>query len=157
MVGLSSGLRGADGNQFPRQRFFPVGVSHERWLQSSAISLSDGTAVRIIARRDGIARVEFGLRIDEPLREFLPTRRYFPRSATVGRWLSSSAVQLPAAAAESPAEPPAPEPEQPEEPAVEEPSVERISGGRRDGLIVERGVLGDPEAPALIVEYGDPF
>jgi len=170
---IEFGLRTSDGNQFPRLRFFPTTVTHENWLRSSLIELSDGTDVRIIARRMGETRVEFGIRIDEPRQDFLPTRRFFPRSATVGRWLSSTPVLLPAPetdADQSDAVPetPAPEPDEPAPPqddsddsATDPPDegagVERISGGPRDGLIVEGNVVGDPDAPVLIVEYGDPF
>ncbi len=165
------GLRTQDGNQFPTRRFFPAGDEPTSWKRSSPLELSDGTAVRIIARRGQDSRVEFGLRIDEPRQEFLPPRRYFPRPATVGRWLVSTPVVLPAP--EVPAdEPPAetepdepPEPPEPEdepggsEPEATEPTptVETISGGHRDGLIVNRGVLGNPDIPVLIVEYSDPF
>ncbi|MCY3922791.1 MAG: hypothetical protein OXG27_10415 [Chloroflexi bacterium] len=170
---IEFGLRTSEGNQFPRLRIFPANVSHGRWLRSSTLELPDGTVVRIIARRGGDARVEFGIRIDEPLRDFLPTRRFFPRSATVGRWLSSTPVLLPAPETDADhqdpvPETPAPDPDEPDPPqddsddsAADQPDegsgVERISGGSRDGLIVEGNIIGDPDAPVLIVEYGDPF
>ena len=44
-----------------------------------------------------------------------------------------------------------------EESSDEGASVERISGGHRDGLIVVNTIIGDPDAPVLISEYGDPF
>lgn len=170
---IEFGLRTSEGNQFPSRRFFPTVVTHANWLRSSPIELSDGTQVRIIARRTEDTRVEFGLRIDEPRRDFLPTRRFFPRSPTVGRWLSSTPVLLPAPAPDDDRrdqlpETPTPEPDEPERPEDEsddtgsgEPDqasdVERISGGHRDGLIVEGNTIGDPDAPVLIVEYGDPF
>ena len=170
---IEFGLRTSEGNRFPRLRVFPASVTHERWLRSSTIELADGTVVRIIARRAGETRVEFGIRIDEPLRDFLPTRRFFPRSATVGRWLSSTPVLLPAPETDADQsdpvpETPVPEPDEPEPPqdrsdgsTTDQPDegagVERISGGPRDGLIVEGNIIGDPDAPVLIVEYGDPF
>ena len=170
---IEFGLRTSEGNQFPRLRVFPANVSHGRWLRSSTLELPDGTVVRIIARRSGDTRVEFGIRIDEPLRDFLPTRRFFPRSATVGRWLSSTPVLLPAPETDPDhqdpvPETPAPEPDEPDPPqddsddsAADQPDegsgVERISFGHREGLIVTRNVIGDPNAPVLIAEYGDPY
>ncbi len=170
---IEFGLRTSTGNQFPRQRFFPTTVTHENWLRSSTLELADGTVVRIIARRMGETRVEFGVRIDDLRRDFLPTRRFFPRSANVGNWLSSTPVLLPAAEADRTHDEPEPEPPDPETTEPEEPDdtdddtgdettdeasdVERISGGHRDGLIVEGNIIGDPDAPVLIVEYGDPF
>ena len=166
---IEFGLRTSLGNQLPRQRVFSAAISDEKWRRSSIVELSDGTEVRIIARRDGETQVEFGLRIDEPRREFLPTRRFFPRSATVGSWLQSSQILLSAPDAderhEDQSEPEQSGPGQPEdnsdasdsEATDESSSVERISGGHRDGLAVIDGVLGDPNAPVLITEYGDPF
>ena len=174
------GLSTSEGRKFPTRRYFSPRVTDENWKRSSPITLSDGTEVRIIARRAGETRIEFGVRIDEPRRDFLPTRRFLSRSGAVGRWLSSTHVRLPSAEAEhehpeaeTPTPTPTPEPEEPEEasePVEEDPpadddaeqpeaasDVERISGGHRDGLIVNRNVVGDPDAPVLIVEYGDPF
>ena len=165
------GLRTSTGNQFPSGRFFPTTITHEGWLVSTPLTLADDTQVRIIARRDGETRLEFGVRIDDPRQDFLPRARFFPRSVAVGRWLVSTPVVLPAPevpAGESPAETDPDEPPEPPEPEDEPgdseseaseptPSVETISGGHRDGLIVNRGVLGNPDAPVLIVEYSDPF
>jgi len=152
------GLRTPTGDQFPRARFFPTTITHENWLVSSSLALPDGTAVRIIARRAGETRLEFGVRLDDPREEFLPRARFFPRTATLDRWLISTAVELPA-----PDEPElvAPEPAPPTEPEAsdeaEVPTVEVLLSGHRAGLVVERGVIGDRQAPAMIVEYGDPF
>ena len=175
---IEFGLRTSEGNQLPRLRVLSASINDEDWRRSSIVELSDGTEVRIIARRDGETRVEFGLRIDEPLREFLPPRRFFPRSSRVGVWRSSTPILLPAPEAdeqqEEQSEPIAepestPTPEEEDTPAPEESdegsddgtdeadTAERISGGHRDGLAVIDGVLGDPEAPVLISEYGDPF
>ncbi len=175
---IEFGLRTSEGNQLPRQRVFSASISDDNWRRSSIVELSDGTEIRIIARTEGETRVEFGLRIDEPLQEFLPPRRFFPRSATVGRWLQSSQILLPAPEAdeqqeersEPTAEPEStPTPEEEGTPPPEESdegtddgsdeadTTERISGGHRDGLAVVDGVLGNPDAPVLISEYGDPF
>ena len=171
---IEFGLRTSEGNQLPRLRVFSASITDENWRRSSPIEVPDGTEVRIIARRDGDTRVEFGLRIDEPRREFLPPRRFFPRSSTVGRWRSSTPILLPAPEAEvdqqsSQPETPTDEPDEPSTPSegegdesetgesTEASDVERISGGHRDGLAVVDGVLGDPDTPILISEYGDPF
>ena len=92
--------------RFPRARLFPADTAVGRWLQSSAVTLSvaesandfaDDVAVRIVARKLADGRVEFGLQERDNGswgdRE-LPTRRYFPPSATVDRWLGSSTITL---------------------------------------------------------------
>ena len=148
----------------PQRRIFLASISDERWKVSSPVALANGAEVRIIARREGETRVEFGLRTDDPPRVFLPTRRKFSRSTPVGDWRVSSALLIPApvqdeeeeAAAETPVVEPEEETER-SEPEEDTPSVERISGGHRDGVAVVNGVLGEPDAPVLIVEYGDPF
>ena len=140
------GLRSEDGNQLPRLRMFPTETSSRNWKVSSVLELSDGAQVQIIARNAPRARLEFGLRIGQPPRNLLPPLRFFPRASRVGFWRVSSPLQLPA-------RPAAQEPE----PESNDPNVERIRGGHRDGLIVNRNVIGDPNAPALIVEYGDPL
>ncbi len=149
------GLRTAQGDQTPRQRFFPASVTHSRWLRSSPITLADGSAVRIIARRSG-ARLEFGIRLGDDPENVLPRARFFPLDTAHQRWLVSSALAVPTTMVSDAADQPAPEPE-PEPADDPDPDVERISGGHRDGLIVDRGVVGDLDAPVLIVEYGDPF
>ncbi len=91
---------------FPRARLFPATASVGRWLVSSAITLSaaetadsfDGdVTVRIIARKSPDAGVEFGLQQRDngtwSDRE-LPTRRFFPPTASVNRWQSSSTLNL---------------------------------------------------------------
>ncbi len=167
---IEFGLRTPGGDQFPRGRIFSSAVSDERWKRSTPVSLANGATVRIIARRIGDTRVEFALRSGEPLREFLPTRRLFSRSTPVGAWRVSSPLLIPAPADvgddNASAEPTDPDPEQPAVPPDErgedsapgqsEPQ-ETISGGHRDGLIVDRNIVGNPDAPVLIVEYGDPF
>ena len=169
---IEFGLRTSAGNQLPPRRIFSASIRDNGWKVSSLIEVPDGTQVRIIARRAGETRVEFGLRIDEPRQVFLPPRRLFSRSTPVGSWRVSSPIELPPmdqADVEEPTQPeepaPQPEPEPPEddpddtgtEETDEASDVERISGGHRDGLVVVDGVLGDPDAPILISEYGDPF
>lgn len=174
---IEFGLRTSEGDQLPPRRIFSASISDNGWKVSSLIDVPDGTQVQIIARRSGETRVEFGLRIDEPRQVFLPPRRLFSRSTPVDSWRRSSPIELPPREREEtaqPQEPAAPQPE-PEEPAPppeppedetddtgtedtgEASDVERISDGHRDGLAVVDGVLGDPNAPILISEYGDPF
>lgn len=174
---IEFGLRTSEGNQLPSRRIFSASISDNGWKVSSLIDVPDGTQVRIIARRSGETRVEFGLRIDEPRQTFLPPRRLFSRSTPVDSWRVSSPIELPPKAQEEAVQPqepaaPQPEPDEPESPPEppqdetddtgtedtgEASDVERISGGPRDGLVVEGNIVGDPDAPVLIVEYGDPF
>lgn len=174
---IEFGLRTSEGNVQPRRRVFPASESRDIWLVSTPLQLVNGAEVSIIARREGDTRVEFGVRTTDPQEVYLPSERFFPRSTTVGRWLISTPVSIPAPPAPEveedeptpPPEPPAPEPEttpdsEENETSSEaddsnEPSedVELISGGHRDGLVVTNGILGDPDAPVLISEYGDPF
>ena len=89
--------------QLPSRRYFPTSAVVGRWLQSSPVSLSATAAVevRVVARRAADGRVEFGLRhrfSDDAWGEAqLPSRRFFPTSAVVGRWLQSSPVTIAAA------------------------------------------------------------
>ena len=87
----------------PSRRFFPATAAVGRWLQSSPVVLDEpGLVVRVVARKAADGRVEFGLRQrlgDETWSETnLPSRRFFPTSAAVGRWLQSSPLTLRAAA-----------------------------------------------------------
>ena len=79
----------------PRVRFFPTTATVGSWLNSSSLSLPAGE-VRIVARKLESGRVEFGLQqrqADESWGERrLPRVRFFPTTATVGRWLASSAL-----------------------------------------------------------------
>ena len=169
---IEFGLRTSEGNVLPRQRVFSARIDDERWRVSSPLELVNGTEVNIIARRDGDTQVEFGVRTVDPREEYFPSRRFFPRSTAVGRWLISTPVSIPAPEADDEQEQddqPAPDTEDDtdsggtdtEESSTEETEEaddhERISGGHRDGLIVVGDTVGDPNAPVLIVEYGDPF
>ena len=170
---IEFGLRSSAGRQVPRLRFFSASVNDGAWKRSSPIELPNGTVVKIIVRRAEGERAEFGLRIEDPLQEFLPPQRYFPRNATVDKWLFSTPMLIPAPEHGDEAHEPAPPPEPETTPAPEDSgddsdddssedtdegsTVERISGTHRDGLIVNRNVLGDPDAPVLIIEFGDPY
>ena len=72
------GLRTSTGNQFPSGRFFPTTVTHENWLVSTSLTIVDDTQVRIIARRDGETRLEFGVRIDDPAARLFATGPLLP-------------------------------------------------------------------------------
>ncbi len=79
-----------------------------RWLVSSAITLNvaesadtfdEEVVVRIIARKQSNGRVEFGLQQSDDGgatwgNRDLPSRRYFPASASVLRWLGSSNITV---------------------------------------------------------------
>ena len=92
--------------RFPRARLFPADTAVGRWLASSAITLNaaetedsfdEDVVVRIIARRLETGRVEFGLQQQENgswSDRLLPTRRFFPASTTIDRWLGSSTESL---------------------------------------------------------------
>ena len=171
---IEFGLRSSAGEQIPRLRYLSASVNDGEWKRSSPIELPNGTVVKIIVRRAEGERAEFGLRIEDPLQEFLPPQRYFPRNATVDKWLFSTPMLIPAPKHEEHEDEPPPPPEPETTPTPEEEpstpdesdgeessdegaSVERISGGHRDGLIVVNTIIGDPDAPVLISEYGDPF
>ena len=101
--------RGSDGEWgerlLPSRRFFPSGATVGRWLSSSPLTVSAvagapaaDVEVRIVARRLDGGRVEFGLQQrgsdGEWGERLLPSRRFFPSGATVGRWLSSSPLTV---------------------------------------------------------------
>ena len=179
---IEFGLRSSQGPQLPRLRYLVQSVNDGAWKRSSPVELPNGAVVRIIARRATGERAEFGLRTDDPSQQFLPPLRYFPRDATVdNEWLFSTPMLIPAQHTEDEAHELAPLPEDAEtqgdsDPNTEyednpnatdpdvtgqgvpaDPDVERLVGGHRDGLIVNRNVVGDPDAPVVIFEFGDPY
>ena len=91
---------------FPTARLFPTTAAVGSWLNSSSINLAVAEAadssdeqvrVRITARRLADGRVEFGLQEHDGTswgERTVPTRRYFPTTARVDRWLSSSVLTL---------------------------------------------------------------
>ena len=89
----------------PSRRFFPASASVGRWLVSSPLEVASGE-VRIVARRLADERVEFGLQARSSGgswgERLLPSRRFFPTSASVGRWLVSSPLRPTAAPAQCP-------------------------------------------------------
>ena len=95
----------ADGSAgellLPARRLFPTTATVGRWLVSSPQPLDvDGTdeTLRIAARRHADGRVEFGLQHQQLDNSWsstmLPTQRFFPADARVGRWLRSSPVTI---------------------------------------------------------------
>ena len=117
--------RQADGEwgerRLPRSRFFPATPAVGRWLASSALTVSApgagsdavGVEVRLAAQRVADGRTEFALQERQADGAWgerqLPRSRFFPASATVGRWLASSPLTLsvPAAAPSPPSTAPA--------------------------------------------------
>ena len=92
--------------QLPAGRFFPTDAPVDRWLRSSAVEIAAGR-VRIIARRLENGKIEFGLQ--EAMQASsswagrrLPSSRFFPSDATIGRWLASSPLELLLATSGSP-------------------------------------------------------
>ena len=80
--------------QLPRVRFFPTTATAGRWLNSSPLEVNDNQT-RITARKLADGRVEFGLQqrassSDPWGQRQLPRVRFFPTTATAGRWLNSS-------------------------------------------------------------------
>ena len=102
--------READGEWgerlLPRARFFPATATVGRWLSSTPLTVrapgagddAAGTEVRITAQRLADGRTEFALQEREADGEWgerlLPRARFFPATATVGRWLSSTPLTV---------------------------------------------------------------
>ncbi len=102
--------READGEWserlLPRVRFFPATASVGRWLVSTPLTVrapgegddAEGAEVRITAQRLADDRTEFALQEREPDGEWserlLPRVRFFPATASVGRWLVSTPLTV---------------------------------------------------------------
>ena len=106
--------RAADGawgdRVLPRSRFFPANADVGRWLSSSPLTVEarsesmltatpdTGVEVRVAAQRLADGRMEFALQERESDGSWaelrLPSARFFPANAGVGRWLSSSALTV---------------------------------------------------------------
>lgn len=94
-------LEGWSDRILPRSRNFPVDAIVGRWLRSSPIPLvdeseaeewsSDQRTGRIEARKLADGRIEFGYTLEGSER-VLPSSRFFPPDAAVGRWLNSSTI-----------------------------------------------------------------
>ena len=102
--------READGawseRLLPRGRFFPATPTVGRWLSSTPLAVrslgpdddAEGSEVRITAQRLADGRTEFALQEREADggwgERLLPEGRFFPTTATVGRWLSSTPLTV---------------------------------------------------------------
>ena len=104
--------------QLPSKRLFPATATVGSWLQSTPLTMrvpaAGGTsaadvAVRIVARKLDNGKVEFALqqrRADASWGDRqLPSKRLFPATATVGRWLQSTPISVTVTSA-TPAETP---------------------------------------------------
>ena len=90
----------------PRARFFPAAATVGSWLSSTPLTVrapgagddAEGAEVRITAQRLADGRTEFALQerdADGAWGErLLPRARFFPATATVGRWLSSTPLTV---------------------------------------------------------------
>ena len=82
----------------PPQRFFPTTATVGRWLVSTPLELTGAVVARIVARRHSDGRVEFALQQQTTGgswgQRLLPPQRFFPTTATVGRWLVSTPLTL---------------------------------------------------------------
>ena len=84
----------ADGERvLPTGRFFPADVGHQRWLSSTPIEVHGEEIGRINARLSDDGRIEFAFRPTDGER-VLPSSRYFPVDARVGRWLRSAEITI---------------------------------------------------------------
>ena len=81
------------GRALPRQRYVPADAGVDRWRRSGVIEV-DGVALgRIEARLRADGRIEFAFTPSGGER-ILPSSRYLPVDADVGRWLRSSVIAL---------------------------------------------------------------
>ena len=106
--------RAADGSwddrRLPSARYFPANADVDRWLASSSLAVEvqpDGmqtesattsVEVRVAARLLADGRMEFALQEREADGSWgerrLPSARFFPANARVGRWLASSPLTV---------------------------------------------------------------
>ena len=91
----------------PTRRRFPTTARVDHWLQSTPLTItvaesaedfSEDVQVRIIARKLEDGRVEFGIQQQDDDGSWggriLPSRRFFPTTARVDRWLVSTALTV---------------------------------------------------------------
>ena len=77
----------------PRARYFPANAQVGRWLNSSPVEVDGAEIGRINARLRSDGRIEFGFTPTDGAR-ILPSSRYFPVDARVGRWLRSTEITI---------------------------------------------------------------
>ena len=158
------GVGGSWGQRLlPPQRFFPTTATVGRWLVSTPLELTDAVVARIVARRHSDGRVEFALQQQATGgswgQRLLPPQRFFPTTATVGRWLTSTPLTLVGAAGDvalpPPIDPPPPseDPPPPEDtPPPEEPAspADRFAAHLLEGVNAAR-----PDSwEALVLDAG---
>ena len=97
--------------RFPQARYFPQDAAAGRWLVSTPLELArlhgaSPVEARVTARKVPTGSIEFALQrrgADGAWRaRELPRARYFPQSATVGRWLVSTPLYIPSPPLPSP-------------------------------------------------------
>ncbi|MYH41286.1 MAG: hypothetical protein F4150_05900, partial [Chloroflexi bacterium] len=89
------GFRPEGGELFlPDRRFFPVSARVDRWLVSSAVEPDGDVLGQITARLRADGRIEFGFNPVEGER-IVPRARFFPTTARVDHWLTSSIIDVP--------------------------------------------------------------
>ena len=92
---MEFGWQPADGGErvLPRRRYVPADAAVGRWLRSSAVEVDGVELGRIEARLRADGRIEFAFRPSGGER-ILPSVRYLPVDAEVGRWLRSAVIEL---------------------------------------------------------------
>ena len=104
---IEFGWRPAGGGEdiLPSQRAFPAAVDHNRWLNSSDVTVGGIKIGRINARLgENDPRVEFAFAPAGGERIF-PSARYFPENAPEGRWLRSTEISFDLPGSDPPPEP----------------------------------------------------
>ena len=86
---LEFGVRTEQGVRYPRARFLPAVIGHNRWIRSSAIDVN-GFETRVIARRLADGRTEFALRLEGV--NVRPRGSILPAEAAPRRWYRTQAV-----------------------------------------------------------------
>lgn len=86
---LEFGLRTEQGVRYPRARFLPATIDHDRWIVSSPIDVN-GFETRVVARRRADGRTEFALRLEGV--NVKPRHSILPATAAPRRWYATQAV-----------------------------------------------------------------
>ena len=86
---IEFGVQSAQGARFPTARFLRASIEHDNWIVSSPIDIN-GFETRVIARRLGDGRTEFGLRLEGV--NVMPRRSILPAAANPGSWYRTRAV-----------------------------------------------------------------
>ncbi|MYD55154.1 MAG: redoxin domain-containing protein [Chloroflexi bacterium] len=86
---LEFAIRTERGVELPSARFLRASVEHDNWIVSSPIEVN-GFESRVIARRLGDGRTEFGLRLEDV--NVMPSRSILPAAAKPRSWYRTRAV-----------------------------------------------------------------